>query len=284
MHRPQLQQKRIPWWLWPNVLNLDAPIVAVLWQELFARLAEISLAAEHRWLLALAVWQVYFVDRWLDARRDGSAETERHRFHGRIGAGIWIVEAMALPASLYLAWRCLTPGGWTWAAALLALTGACFAVTHLGKSRLYRALPKELWVGTIFAAGCALQPWTLTFEPRGLMSVWITLFAALCFFNCAGITFWENQRADRQNPRSLLNQWPKLARYFPLCCWLVGFLAIRIGVIHPTETVHMLAAAAVFLSALTLAFLHRAYTLERARALRALADVALLTPLPVVFL
>ena len=35
---------RTPWWLWPNLLNLDSPLLAVIWQEQFARISGANLA------------------------------------------------------------------------------------------------------------------------------------------------------------------------------------------------------------------------------------------------
>jgi hypothetical protein len=280
MNESNNQRKAIPWWLWPNVLNLDAPLVAVVWQEMFARVVGAQLGAEHRWLIFLAVWQVYFVDRWLDSRRDPKIQTDRHRFHGRIGAIGWVVEAAAFVASIVLAIRCLNQDGWVGAAVLLLLSGVCFTITHLGKSRWYLVLPKELWIGAIFACGCALQPWTLAVDRPEWSSVWIVLFAALCFLNCAAITFWESQPADRENPRSLLNQWPRFAGFFPVWCGALGLLAFRLGGLHPGDASWFAVSMVTFLGALGLLVLNRLYASRRARALCVLADVVLLAPLP----
>lgn len=280
MNESNNQRKAIPWWLWPNVLNLDAPLVAVVWQEMFARMVGAPLGAEYRWLLFLAVWQVYFVDRWLDSRRDPKIQTDRHRFHGRIGAIGWVVEAAAFVASIVLAIRCLNQDGWVGAAVLLLLSGVCFTITHLGKSRWYLVLPKELWIGAIFACGCALQPWTLAVVRPEWSSVWIVLFAALCFLNCAAITLWESQPADRENPRSLLNQWPRFAGFFPVWCGALGLLAFRLGGLHPGDASWFAVSMVTFLGALGLLVLNRLYASRRARALCALADVVLLAPLP----
>ena len=73
---------RPQFWLWPNLLSLDAPLVAVLWQTLFLR----CLRAPVRWLpallLFLTVWLIYVADRLLDAR-NGAVTTPRHQFYRR---------------------------------------------------------------------------------------------------------------------------------------------------------------------------------------------------------
>ena len=281
MNESNNQRKAIPWWLWPNVLNLDAPLVAVVWQEMFARVVGAQLGAEHRWLIFLAVWQVYFVDRWLDSRRDPKIQTDRHRFHGRIGAIGWGVEAAAFVASIVLAIRCLNQDGWVGAAVLLALSGVCFTMTHVGRSRWYFALPKELWIGSIFACGCALQPWTLAADRPEWLPWCVLAFGILCFLNCAAITFWENRIEDRENPRSLLNRWPGFRRSFPVVCGALGLFAYRLGGLYPDDMAWFAVALAVVLGALGLMVLNRLYAPGRARALCAMADVVLMAPLPV---
>src|ERR1700704_1719121 len=72
-------------WLWPNLLSLDAPVVAVLWQILFARCFQVPVDALAALLLLLTVWLIYAADRILDARRD-ECHSPRHEFYRR-GAG-----------------------------------------------------------------------------------------------------------------------------------------------------------------------------------------------------
>ena len=45
-------------WLWPNLLSLDAPVVALLWQLLFVRCFHGSLGTLPAALLAVAVWLI----------------------------------------------------------------------------------------------------------------------------------------------------------------------------------------------------------------------------------
>lgn len=283
MNESSVQRKSIPWWLWPNVLNLDAPVVAVVWQEMFARVVGAQLTAEHRWLLFLAVWQIYFVDRWLDFRRDPEIQTDRHRFHGRVTALGWVVEAVVLAVSIALAVRCLNPAGWGGAAALLVLSGVCFVMTHVGRSRWYFALPKELWIGVIFACGCALQPWTLVADRPEWFPWCVFAFAILCFLNCAAITFWEDRIEDRENPRSLLNRWPRFRRSFSVVCWGLTIPALGVAALEPGNRMLLGLSLALVLSLLGLGILSRLHSVRQARVLCALADAVLLTPLAVLF-
>src|SRR5262249_7190706 len=57
-----------PWWLWWNILSLDAPMVACAWAILFARLAHVAVPKPELAALGLTVWLIYTMDRLLDAR------------------------------------------------------------------------------------------------------------------------------------------------------------------------------------------------------------------------
>src|SRR5690242_16333745 len=56
-------------WLWPNLLSLDAPLVAVLWQQLFARCFGLPGDAIPALLLVASVWLIYAADRAFDVWR-----------------------------------------------------------------------------------------------------------------------------------------------------------------------------------------------------------------------
>ncbi len=75
----------VPWWLWPNLLSLDAPLVAVAWLWLMATTLSIQIP-EPWWcygILAAAVWAIYVIDRLLDGMSVGDPQsiTARHRFY-----------------------------------------------------------------------------------------------------------------------------------------------------------------------------------------------------------
>ena len=56
-------------WLWPTILSLDAPAVALVWQALLARVIGLSLATHHVGLLGLSVWLAYATERWIEGWR-----------------------------------------------------------------------------------------------------------------------------------------------------------------------------------------------------------------------
>ena len=109
-------QRRVPWWMWPNVLSLDAPVVAVLWQAALARVSGVALPEGCHLALGLAVWLIYMVDRVLDGFSMGEqpVKTMRHAFYQRYR---WYFVFGVLPlGTLALGWVSLTaiPEGILW--------------------------------------------------------------------------------------------------------------------------------------------------------------------------
>src|SRR5689334_13180959 len=79
----------VRWWHLPHLLSLDAPAVAVLWQEMLARAAGGALLLPGRLSLWCVVWAVYLADHLLDTRsRPDGEETARHRFARRHRTGL----------------------------------------------------------------------------------------------------------------------------------------------------------------------------------------------------
>ncbi|MDB6118716.1 MAG: hypothetical protein JWO08_2497 [Verrucomicrobiaceae bacterium] len=72
----------MPWWLWIQVLSLDAPVVIVLWQAALAHTHRIYLPTSFYWGLGLVTWMVYLLDRTADAvsGRLPSPLSARHAF------------------------------------------------------------------------------------------------------------------------------------------------------------------------------------------------------------
>lgn len=81
----QPSRTRSPWWLWLNLLGLDAPVVAVLWQAALGHCYQIKLLPGTQIALFLAVWLIYMVDRILDSFAPVSTErmSARHAFYRR---------------------------------------------------------------------------------------------------------------------------------------------------------------------------------------------------------
>ncbi|MBT5846476.1 MAG: hypothetical protein HOH86_07750, partial [Verrucomicrobiales bacterium] len=142
------------WRLWPNVLSLDAPVVALVWQAAFARILAVELGWTQRGLLAVCVWLAYCGDRLLDARRlpAGPVDSARHAFardHSKALTVAWCVGlAMAAVMALQMSAREMFAG-----AGLLAAVGVYFLLHHLQSSRERAGRWKEPMAGMGFAVG-----------------------------------------------------------------------------------------------------------------------------------
>ncbi len=124
----------MPWWLWIQVLSLDAPLVIVLWQAALAHTHRIHLPSAFHWGLGLVTWVVYLLDRTADAKSGRLREplSTRHAFclqHQRL------IFTVLLPAGgLGILWIALhdLPSGLLWRGLAMALLGAvylaCFSV------------------------------------------------------------------------------------------------------------------------------------------------------------
>jgi hypothetical protein len=191
---------RRPWWLWWNILSIDAPSVAIVWALLFARMIHSKIPLLDFCILAIAVWLIYVADRLLDGRVSAQPSTlhERHYFclqHRRLlvtlmicaaALNLWLVQKDGLPLRLIRS-------GWI----LLVLVVLYMFCAHAGLSFLNRWLPKEIVVGLLFAAGVSLPAWSRSRSLSYLMILPWALFGLLCSLNCLAIEYWENGTEPR---------------------------------------------------------------------------------------
>ena len=244
-------------WLWPNLLSLDAPIVALLWQLLFVRCFHGQLGMLPAALLALAVWLIYAADRMLDAWR-GCVEQPRHRFyrrHWRTVLPIWIA---VLGAGGWLAWSRL-PGPLFVEGTLVASgTGLYLAAVHLAPGLVVRTRAKESAVAILFGMGASLAAWPGVRTAPDVLA--ILLFSCLCWMNCTAIEDWE--RGDGLRP-SLI----------------VAAAVVAIAAAGVLRDHRPILASAETAGALGLVLLDRVRCRCSPEALRVLADVVLLTPI-----
>jgi hypothetical protein len=265
---------RTPWWLWPNLLNLDSPLLAVIWQEQFARVAGVSLGWGDRALLFCCTWLVYCADRALDAvESGGKPETVRHAIQLR-GKPIWLgVSGVVLLVTIALAVVVLNSRAWLGGGVVLGFTAAHFGATHWWPALRSRFWPKEWHVGFVFSVGCALQVWAVAPGAWPSLLLPVIGFGALCAMSCSHITAWEVVTADRDDPDSLLNAHPGFVRrlsWLDIALGLSAMLAAAAG---------QHAMAAVGISALGLAWLHDRRDRFSAGFLRVMADFGLYSPL-----
>lgn len=179
-----MTQRPIPLWQWPNVLALDAALIAVLWQAALACAIGVSLSTLAYLVLGCSVWLSYTADRLFDvAHRSPSALLSvRHRFAKRHRILLWQLWVGVLSVNLIAATQ-LSGTQLGQGSVLLLL---CLLYTYLNQKFSRRYFPKELCVALIYASGIAiLLPTTPPFTFLGL-------FAYLCWLNCLVIAKKES--------------------------------------------------------------------------------------------
>ncbi|HVO97970.1 MAG TPA: hypothetical protein VMT15_07875 [Bryobacteraceae bacterium] len=237
-------------WLWPNLLSLDAPIVALLWQILFARCFHVPVDPLPSILLVLAVWLIYAADRTIDSIT-GAGSRPRHEFYRRYWRALLPLWILALAVGLALAWTRLNREMLLHGCALSVAVVVYFALLHLGS--LHKT--KEAAVAVLFALGATISAWPNVRAPVDVAA--IALFSCLCWINCVAIERWESE-----------SRWP-----------VAGAAAVvAAGAVPLVFSGRPILGVAVSASALCFVLLDRARQHFSRDALRVLADVALLSP------
>ena len=149
-----------------HLASLDAPTVALVWSLAFAWAAHIVLPLWVPALLVLAVWSVYVTDRLLDARaglRDATLHRlrDRHLFHWRHRRVLVPLAAASAAMAAWIVFNLMPPIARERNSVLAAASLIYFTRVHTGREifpRMSKLLSKELLVGLLFTAGCALPP------------------------------------------------------------------------------------------------------------------------------
>ncbi|MCP5543445.1 MAG: hypothetical protein H7A49_06020 [Akkermansiaceae bacterium] len=272
---------RKPWWLYPNLLSLDAPLVSVAWLYVFAKTWRLGY---HQWeayaCLGLVVWIIYATDRLLDVSistsMPGARVEPRHEFHarhrGKFRLGIIIAGVTALVLLFtrlpYAIFSYLLLGG--------VLVAGFFGMSLL-TNRESGEVPyaKNVLAGATFAFGTAMTAHLYRGE-YGIQEMVISkeflCFAVLCILNISAIDLWEHAAAARDNETRAFDE---IALTLPLL--LLGGASLMLALRDEQQT-----ARPFFYAILTGAAL--LYVLNRNRArfpldgLRVLADCAVLAP------
>ena len=202
-------EQRKPLWLIPNLLSLDAPLVAVVWLYIFAKTWRVEYLPWAAYIsLGLVVWVIYVTDRLLDASLGSSSSGKleaRHEFHQRhrkfftraaIVAGVTalVLVVLRLPMTVY--GFSIGGSGTNGYAVLGAFFVGGFFVLSLFSTHGPNEIPyaKNLMAGLSFAYGTAMLAHVYTgFEMwEFIRSRELICFAVLCVLNISAIDLWEH--------------------------------------------------------------------------------------------
>lgn len=184
-------------WQWPNILSLDAPLIAVLWQLLLAQSLGLHLNRMEPLVLALSVWFVYIADQLLDALRPDSGAWHpgrkifyRHYFRVASALGFSLAVVM-LPLAYWLLRPATFQSGLEMAVPVIVY----FGIIHAAPAHWRGFWPREAAVGLLFAMGTFLAVWLAAGKRSAALAAPLLLFALLCWANSAAIETWEWQLA-----------------------------------------------------------------------------------------
>lgn len=271
---------RKPFWLLPNLLSLDAPLVALAWLFIFAKTWRVDYLPWQAYAaLGLAVWVVHVADGLLEAAiRGGNSPRLRHHFHLRHGRLFKIGAAVAAIVSLALVVDGFSITVFNYLLVAVVLLAGFFSISLFsdrenGAKVLHS---KNILAGFTFAFGTAMVAHVFipgTIVPDLIWSRELLCFAALCSLGISAIDVWEH--AERTNDPEAKAAY-ELTLTVPLT--LLGLAALWFAYLD-----HEMTTRPFFYAILTGAAL--LYILNRTRSrfsredLRVLADAALVGPL-----
>lgn len=253
--------------LW-HLLDLDAPTVAVVWTWSFGHYFEKPCSGVTLVVLSLGTWLLYAADRLLDGWRNPEIGKLRlrHEFHRRHTRGFLLAATGITGILLWLILTQTPESLFRSYGFLFAITLCYFLLVHLIPETKRNWLPKELLVGAIFAAATSI-PTLLQFrEPPQVILSATTLFAAVCWLNCAAIERWENGEGRTSR------------RFDALLGGLSASALFLTAFVHRQRPQAEGIFCAIFLSLATIALLDRNRLRIDKLWLRIAVDLALLTP------
>ena len=267
--------------IWLSLLCLDAPLVALAWQWLFAQTFGARLNFSLRALLFFTAWLIYLADRFADTIRlpPDAPISLRHRFCRKHITGWWVAIVVIFVVDLSLAFLTLDLQLFLLGGTLAAICALYLFANHsLGGK--WRPLPvKEKAIGILFAAGTTLA---VIAKLPGLtisFGIAVLLFAILCTYNCLSIAAWERELDAAQGKATFMTSWPLAARALKAIGYAITLAAIGFGIFwHFALPLWLCLAGSAFL----LVRLNASAHLPRDNR-TALADLVLLTPLAALF-
>jgi hypothetical protein len=262
--------------LWLNLVCLDAPLVAICWQWVFAHGFRLSVPLGHWTALFLTAWVIYLADRLGDSLSvvAGEPKSLRQQFCLR-HKNIWFVSITCLGVlDLIVVLRAVNYETAVLGGILGTFTIAYLAINH-AHSQIWETIPlKEFIIGSLFAAGTLVGVTPHIFAERAAMIFAAILFAALCSLNCVSIAIWERGLDRIQGKHSIATRWAHANSFARMLLFLLPVASVLLCLVDPRAWPVVLCVGT---SSLLLGALHCIRPSRDERS--ALADIVLFTPL-----
>jgi hypothetical protein len=257
------------------MLSLEAPLVAVFWQSSLARAHGLHLLPSMIYGLGLVTWLIYLLDRVLDC---GDAEL-RHEFYRRHRA---LIAMLVLPVlAVAVGWLALwhLPEEVLWqAVGVLVITVLYFLVFVLRIAP--PLLPKTHAAGLIFAVGCTSSIRFLDMPETQTGPLLECLVLAFLIISNLTALVAREEESDPAQPR----RWRVLHPALLGCHILIVAVVLLMVNLGALESVLAVPVTAVLVGLALLAVLHRFRQSFSLESHRALADLAVIAPLPLLWL
>jgi hypothetical protein len=147
----------------------------------------------------------------------------------------------------------------------------------------HRLLPKELLCGFLFAVGCSMSVNFFTGEFQGgWFSLDTVMLALLCALNGTAISCYERETDACSDPNAITRTWPEIARVYPTLLLTLAAVAVYALIQRVPFTVLVLYPAAILLSTVLLAVLHRFARRFTPDLAHVLADAAMVIPMALI--
>ncbi|MFV0336774.1 MAG: hypothetical protein ACK5LK_00825, partial [Chthoniobacterales bacterium] len=210
---PQASKSDTPnLWLLLNILGLDAAIIAVVWQEIFALQWQVRLGWPEHLVLFFVVWAIYLFDRWMDGYRLSKQAVEiqahapaRHQSAMRhpivhIAGTFMLLLAAAYISLFYLSLLTLVK-----AIPVVVMCVFYFGWLCLRGKNTPEMFKKCLSVSIIFTLGITCAPLSLLFfVPTGMMFS-LVLLCLVMNANSFAIAREEARLTHRENKEKFLS-------------------------------------------------------------------------------
>ena len=277
-YRGVTDERRKPWWLYPNLLSLDAPLVSVAWLYVFAQAWRLGY---HPWYayvaLGLVVWSIYIFDRLLDVSMMSATPEKlepRHRFHAKHRNWLIVLLFVAMSGASYLLVMELPRAIFSYLVMGAVLVAGFFGLSMLAsENREDVGLSKNLMAGVAFAYGTSMTACVYRAE-LGVLDLMLSrefiCFGVLCMLNIAAIDFWEHAKKSEDRE---VKAGDELAVMLPLVSLSLA------AILFALQRSHMRPFYYAILCGVALMYLlNRNRSRFSMDALRVLADVSLLAP------
>ncbi|MBT8044830.1 MAG: hypothetical protein KJO79_07760 [Verrucomicrobiae bacterium] len=305
-----MNQRRHPIWLWPNLLSMDAPLVALAWMWMLAQALRVEYIQTAAWVvLPASIWCVYVMDRlidgWLHPEVRGSSP--RHLFHWRWR---WVMLILALivgSISMYYAMYVLSRSMFSAGLVSLLLCGFYFLLALVRTGDVPYA--KNFLAGMIFAMGIGipvnaanaqllvtdLNDVIYAFKHTGMVdAIWnfgrmvlstilvifyhcreVWVFGLLCMMNITAIDLWEKAEVADNEMVGIRQEQTLTLGLIILAGGSLVFAAMY------ADQYSKPFFYAVMVAAATLQLINHYRDRFSMKSLRVLADVAMFVPIPI---